>query len=102
MSTSREAWGITCPRCEARSIFGAGNGIPAGFFIDEPRQVPIERDRSAVADRVRPQSRHSASNNAPPYHLVLPFASHVKIDRYSRHQTMVCFHEGSPGGDIDD
>ena len=83
-------------------MFRAGNGIPAGFFIDEPRQVAIEGDRSAIADCVRPQSRHSASNDTPSQDLVPPFASHVKIDRCSRHQTMVRFHERSTGGDIDD
>ena len=81
MRPSEESGGSACPGRQTRSRFDAGNQIPGGAFIHKPQKSVIERNRPPIADGIRAQSGHGASNDATTHDLAPLVASEVKLHR---------------------
>jgi hypothetical protein len=61
----------------------------------------IERNRSPIADRIRAQSRHGASNDATAHDLAPVGASYVKFYWRPRQQPPFTLHESAPRRYVD-
>ena len=82
-----------------RSLFKIGHGIP--IFIAEPRQVSIEHDRAAIADRVRAHANDRASQYSTAQACSPALTLHLKLHAAARQQSMLALDQHAAGRDID-
>ena len=66
-------------------------------FVDEPRQMPVERDRAAIAHPGRTHPHHRAPQHPSANARAIGFGLDLQFDGRSRKQAMVGLDQRAPG-----
>src|SRR5262245_30940441 len=97
---SHHAAGIWCPKMGAASFFDIGSVIPIVIVV--PREMAVEGDGAAVADRLGTNAHDRAANDAPAEFGAAILAFQLKLHVCARQQPVLGFHEDAAGRDVDD